>query len=533
MITRVKVTNYRCFSSLDFEPNDGMNVIVGDNEAGKSTLLEVISLVISGRVRGRSISEDLNPFWFNQSVVEQYFNSRQSGAEEARLPEIDLEVYFSDDTPGVERLKGIHNSMELDCPGLRVTVKPDPELRLELDSYLASGEAPRLIPTDLFTVNWRDFSGLVVTRSPRSMGIALIDGDTASSSTGIDYKLRQLLRDFVTRDESIKIALEHRKSKSEITAGTLSSVNRRIDNEGNSFGVGLQMDQSAATNWDAAVVPHINSIPFSMLGHGRKVATKVALAMSRTSESTQIVLVEEPENHMSHTQLQKLIGHIQSLAGERQLFISTHSSFVLNRLGFDNLHILHEASLTRLNVNSISADTISYFRKQPGYDTLRLAIATKVVVVEGPSDEMIFNLAYSQLKGREPREDAIDVITLGTRGRRALELGFALGKQMAVLRDNDGRAPEHWKDKVSEFLEDGVRELFVSDIESGNTLEPQMINAGNEAVLRSILEVSDNEELIDYMMEHKTDWAWRVAEASPSLQWPAYIQRAIEFYDGD
>lgn len=532
MITRVRVTNYRCLASLDFEPNAGMNVLVGDNEAGKSTLLEVISLVITGRVRGRSITEELNPYWFTQAIVEKYFTELRSG-EKVAPPTIELEVYFSDDTPGVQRLKGIHNSRKDDCPGLSVVVRPDPEMEPELKSYLSSNDAPKLMPTDLFTVTWRDFSGEVVTRSPRFMGIALIDGDTAASSTGIDYKLRQLLREFVKREESVQIALEHRKSKADITAGTLSSVNERIRSEGDSFGVGLQMDQSAATSWDAAVVPHIDSIPFSMLGHGRKVATKVALAMSRTSESTQIVLVEEPENHMSHTQLQHLIGHIQKLAGERQLFISTHSSFVLNRLGFDSLHIVHKASITPLNTTSISKDTISYFKRQPGYDTLRLAIATKVVVVEGPSDEMIFNLAYQKIKNKEPRDDAIDVITLGTRGKRALELGRALGKRMAVLRDNDGRPPEHWRTQASEFLQDGVRELFVSNLNGGATLEPQMVNAGNEPILRKILGVGDDEDLVNYMKDHKTDWAWRVAEAAPDLQWPTYIQQAIEFCDGD
>lgn len=533
MITRVKATNYRCFSTLNFKPNQGMNVIVGDNEAGKSTLLEIISLVLTGRVRGRSIADDLNPYWFNLAVVKTYFELLRADPTTAALPALELEVYFDVNDARVARLRGLHNSEGEDCPGLKVAVVPDPERETELNDYLASPDIPELIPTDLLTVIWRDFAGETVTRSPRSVSIAVVDGSTVASATGIDYKLRQLLRDFVSPAESARIALSHRTAKAHLTEGVLAEVNKRIEADGNSFGVGLQMDQSAATNWDVAVVPHMGSIPFSMLGHGRQVATKVELALNRTAESTHIVLVEEPENHMSHTRLQKLLGAIESHAGERQLFISTHSSFVLNRLGFGSLHLLHDAAVVHLDSTAISDDTISYFRKQSGYDTLRLAIATKVVVVEGPSDEMIFNLAFLKLKGVEPRAKGIDVVTLGTQGKRALELAHALGKRMAVVRDNDGRNADDWKADASQFLLDGERELFVSDPAHGKTLEPQIIEVGNDSILRQVLRIADDVDLLEYMAKHKTDWAWRVAEAQADLQWPDYIQQAIEFIDGD
>lgn len=532
MITRIKATNYRCFRSLDFEPNPSLNIVVGDNEAGKSTLLEVISLLISGRVHGRWASDDLNPYWFNREVVRAYFDGLRSG-DAPSLPEIDLEIYFGEDAPGTSRLLGIHNSRGEDCPGLRMHVRPDPEHADELTAYLSGSNLPQLVPTDLFIVDWRDFSGEPVSRQPRGLGVALVNSSTATAYSGIDYKLRQLIRDFVSPQESAKIALEHRKAKAAITAGTLQAVNQRIEDEGNSFGVSLQMDQSAAANWDAVVAPHIEDTPFSMLGQGRQVATKIALAMSRSFDNSQFVLVEEPENHLSHTQMQRVIEQINVLAGGRQSFITTHSSFVLNRLGLDSIHLMHKAELIPLNTSVVSEDTIAYFQKQSGYDTLRLAIASKVVVVEGPSDEMIFNLAYKKIRGVEPRANGIDVIALGTRGKRALELGKALDRKMAVLRDNDAKAPAHWEAQAAEFLKSGKRQLFIGDLELGNTLEPQIVRAGNEAALRALLNLDAAEVLVDYMIANKTDWAWSVAKTEPDLTWPKYMRDAIEFIDGN
>lgn len=45
-------------------------------------------------------------------------------------------------------------------------------------------------------------------------------------------------------------------------------------------------------------------------------------------------------------------------------------------------------------------------------------LARKLVIVEGPSDEMLLNRAYHDITGKYPLDDEIDVITQGTRNRR-------------------------------------------------------------------------------------------------------------------
>ena len=37
---------------------------------------------------------------------------------------------------------------------------------------------------------------------------------------------------------------------------------------------------------------------------------------------------------------------------------------------------------------------MNYFKKLPGYDTLRLVLAKRVILVEGPSDELVVQRAY-------------------------------------------------------------------------------------------------------------------------------------------
>ncbi|WP_373191271.1 AAA family ATPase, partial [Mycobacterium marinum] len=75
-----------------------------------------------------------------------------------------------------------------------------------------------------------------------------------------------------------------------------------------------------------SIVPQVADVPFVMAGQGQQASIKVALAMSRSAETTAYALVEEPENHLSHTSLTKLVSRIEELAGSRQIFLTTHSS---------------------------------------------------------------------------------------------------------------------------------------------------------------------------------------------------------------
>ncbi len=50
-ISKIKLMNFRRFRNYVIEPNNRINILVGDNEVGKSSVLEAIDLVASGNVR--------------------------------------------------------------------------------------------------------------------------------------------------------------------------------------------------------------------------------------------------------------------------------------------------------------------------------------------------------------------------------------------------------------------------------------------------------------------------------------------------
>ncbi|WP_164207137.1 ATP-dependent nuclease [[Micrococcus luteus] ATCC 49442] len=531
MIERIIVRGYRLFRDFELEPNAGVNIVVGGNEAGKSTLLEAISLGLTGRVNGRRAEEELNPYWFNRDMVKEYFAAIAAG-ESPPPPEILVELYMNDTTPDVQMLRAVYNSRAQDAPGLSVRIMPSPDYAQELAEYLRAPNRPDIIPVEYYEVVWKDFSGAAIRRRPKGLGVSFIDARTIRSSWGLDYHTREMLGDFVEAKERAAISVAHRTARHEISSTALIDVNKRIAEQGTKLhdkNLGLQMDQSAGASWETNVVPHVGEVPFALSGQGQQAAIKVALAMNRSAADTSFVLIEEPENHLSHTSLTRLIARIETLAGGRQVFITTHSSYVLNRLGLDKLRLLHAG--TPASFAAISQDTVRYFKRLSGFDTLRIVLAGKLVLAEGPSDEMLFERAFIDKYGKTPSDAGIDVMSMsGVALGRAMELAAVLDRQVAGIRDNDGKPPAHWESKVAEHLDPGKRRLFIGDPALGRTLEPQLLHVNDEATLRSFFGIRDaTKATLEWMADHKTESALLLAESPSRIKYPDYLMAAIEF----
>ena len=102
-IAKLKLTNYKRFKQFDFIPNERTDIIVGDNEAGKSTILEAIDLVISGNIRKvESIGIDRI---INTDSIDGFLKGSKKYDD---LPEVRIELFLNGDC-GFE-MEGKNNS---------------------------------------------------------------------------------------------------------------------------------------------------------------------------------------------------------------------------------------------------------------------------------------------------------------------------------------------------------------------------------------------------------------------------------------
>jgi predicted ATP-dependent endonuclease of OLD family len=237
--------------------------------------------------------------------------------------------------------------------------------------------------------------------------------------------------------------------------------------------ISVSLDTSARANWEAGIMPHLDDIPLPLVGKGEQNSVKIKLAME-TSAKSHIILIEEAENHLSYASLNELIGHIATNAGSRQIFITTHSSFVLNKLGVESVLLFlrgEGAHLTDLKDKT----TQDYFMKLPGHDTLRLILAKRSILVEGPSDELIVQRAYQIKHGKMPLEDGVDVIAVNSLAfKRFLEIAVLLKKTVDVVTDNDADVAALEK-KYADYLNSDIVKIQYDKDEQAHTLEPQLL----------------------------------------------------------
>ena len=147
----------------------------------------------------------------------------------------------------------------------------------------------------------------------------------------------------------------------------------------------IELDTSQRTSWETNLVPYLADLPFQLSGKGEQTASKIMLALDRKGDDCHMILIEEPENHLSFSSMAMMVAQITKKCQDKQIILSTHSTFVLNRLGLSKVILLHGGKHTSLA--KLSADTQGYFQKLSGYDTLRLILAKRSILVEGPSRE--------------------------------------------------------------------------------------------------------------------------------------------------
>ena len=72
-IREINIENFKCFKgNFNLKLNEGLNILVGDNEAGKSSILEAIHLALTGVFNGRYLKNELSQYLFNNDVVSEY-----------------------------------------------------------------------------------------------------------------------------------------------------------------------------------------------------------------------------------------------------------------------------------------------------------------------------------------------------------------------------------------------------------------------------------------------------------------------------
>ena len=375
----------------------------------------------------------------------------------------------------------------------------------------------------------------------------MIDSTSGKYQNGSDIYISRIVKENLEHEDIVNISQAHRNMRDLFNDDkSIIEINKKIKVSSNLSDkeIKLSVELLSKNAWENSLMTYLDEVPFHFIGKGEQCIIKTSLALShKKTKEANLLLIEEPENHLSHTKLNQLIRQIKENNENKQMIISTHSSFVANKLGLDKLIFLNDKKVAKLS--ELNSDTKLFFEKISGYDTLRLILCKKAILVEGDSDELVVQKAYMlKNSGKLPIEDGIDVISVGISFKRFLEIAEKINLNVAVATDNDGdidAISKKYKNYLGKNKKQTIKICFDDIVDSGslmigkkpfnyNTLEPKILKENSLKVLNDIFEkdYKSDDDLLKYMYSNKTNCALKIFDTDKSIEFPDYILEAIK-----
>lgn len=515
-IEKIKLFNYKRFEIFEYETLQNRNILVGDNEAGKSTILQAVDIVLTG---SRSKVETLGlESLFNCDAITQYLAGDKNLHE---LPVLSIEIYLNDH--GNMVLEGANNSDERLCHGVRLNCEPMiDDFSVEIQAALEGEDA--LFPYEYYSIKFSTFSGQSYTQNRRFLNHILID----SSLIGSDFATRQYTKSLYVTNTDLVQRHQHnhayRQSKAEFTDDSLAALNLAVGD----FNFDVKNDSKSNLEQDLMITER--GIPVSQMGKGKQCFIKTEFALQQREDATPIdlILIEEPENHLSHLKMKMLINRIEE-STQTQLLIATHSNSVCSRLDLHNAFLLSTSSNLLVSLQDLSDETANYFVKAPNNKILEFILSKSVVLVEGDSEYMLIEGMYERIFNEKLEDSGIHVISVGgTSFKRYLDLALLLGIKTAVIGDNDGDYQNNCTIKYEDYTADNIEVFYDIDDANRTTLEICLYQDNTELCDKLFEAGRRTLSVQDYMLKNKSDAALKLLEdGMDEIVVPDYIERAL------
>lgn len=468
---RIKAENFRVFGleadgkHLDLTFSSGLNILVGENDAGKSSIIDAIrfvllttsyeylrfqdddyhitglnraeSLTIEVELKGLSISQQAAVAeWLTYIPGENPYlvvcvKSKRAQQVSGNMARAETRYYSGPSGTGIEIGAAVRDLV-------RATyLKP---LR-DAEAELRPGRHSRLSQVlkahkDIQKEAKNDFNPKTPGVPPTTLvGYMARAQHDIQTSTVIDSVQKELNENHLSHmglvgselAGSIKVATE----------ASLSQVLERLE-------LSLRAPNGVDPDMECARGLGYNNVLF--------MATELLL-LGKQNELA-LLLIEEPEAHL-HPQLQaRVLELLESRSGDEsgesvQVILSTHSPNIAASAPVENLILVSHGETFRLARGETMLEDGDYrfLRRFLDVTKANLFFARAVAMVEGPA-EMLLLPAIAQACGRSFREAGVSMVNVGTVGlfryARVLQRknGVEVPVRVACLTDRD-IVPDH------------------------------------------------------------------------------------------
>lgn len=509
-IRKLSIQRFRGIQSLTWLPAEGMNVILGGGDVGKTTVLEAIALLLSPSNTAVISEAD---YWARDSAQEFVIEAVMSLPNATGIGSQNTFAWPWAWNGKDAVAPTADGDGDLSVPGepvYRVRVRGTTELELAWEVMQPSDEF------DHFSTAVRRRIGLVrMSADERNdRDLRLVYGSA----------LDRLLADNALRARIGKqvAGLNLHDSLNDKGKEAIESLDGRMAGAAlpSELKLGLTTSQGLSIGALIGLMATKNGValPLSSWGAGTRRMAALEIA-SATDKEASVTLIDEIERGLEPYRLRKLIN---ILAGQQgQIFLTTHSPVAISCAEGAHLWYLDSQG----SIGALPRDKIGPQQKRDPETFL----ARVAVIAEGPTEVGFLQYLLEKAFEGNPLDHGVRVCDGQGNGATLdlLETLASSGLLFAGLADDEGAAPERWK-KLKEKLAERLHQW-----PKGCT-EDHVIGAVPEANLLELLKDAEGEldgyrlrTLADRLgLQDKTADAIDVALKASGQTWRALIVAA-------
>jgi predicted ATP-dependent endonuclease of OLD family len=492
-ISKVHINNFRNFKNQEIQFNDGVNVIIGHNNAGKTNLIKAISLIFDDKATKRLEIDDFNKHTSPEELQKEppkiiitITISQGKSQEDDDLVTIanwltKLEEpyealltyeFFLPETKKDAYLKAVNGISDLN--EIWKIIKHD-FMRLFVYKIWGGNIINRAI-ADSESLQKFDFQFLNAIRDVerdmltgrntllRDVLDFFMDYDIKSSTQSNedkDNEIKQKRQQFSENSDNLIAELQGRmeKGKEQIlsyaTATGASFNNATPSFDGSISDIEMFSALKLIVEYETGI-----KIPATHngLGYNNLIFMSLLLAkmqvdsdgdyLDSNAKVFPILAIEEPEAHLHPAMQYKFLKFLKENRENnkvRQIFISTHSTHITSAVSLDEIICLHNENGETLvgYPSKVFQDDKSKKYVQRFLDATKsdMLFAQKVILVEGLAEQLLISI-FARYLNKPLEDNHIAVINVGGRYfNHFLHLfdnsEFAINKKVACLTDRD------------------------------------------------------------------------------------------------
>lgn len=528
-LSEVQIENFRCIQSLNWKLNDGLNILVGENDSGKTAVIDAIHLTLG------SVAQE-----YTTRLSESDF---RNGTEELRIT-CKFSKLGQDTKRFIEYLTYEEANGSEPVLYLSLCSEKTGNHRFPIRSQYLCGKPIEVVNPNDNQVHFQPNGGSIDLEARqffRATYLKPLRDAATELKARRGSRLSLLMYHLLVQEDSKQTSLEQAIADFETNlTDNFTGYTARKDGDNNhgvileqllgmlfqdeqsmtQIKLGLSTEQKLRGLLERLDLGYSENDSFYERGLGYSNLLFIAAELSLLDAGFRFLMVEEPEAHL-HPQLQiKLVEHFETL-NNTQIVLTTHSPNLASKARIETVTILKAGKAYPLDSGStkLDGDDRQFLQRFLDVTRANLFFARGVLLVEGESEELLIP-TIAKLLGKDLTKHGVSIVKVGSKAAARYANVFVRtdGKQLdipvAIVTDKDRIPaamqeihPEYKKKDAGEIAE--INEQYVRTCVSENwTLEYDLAlgdGEGNDLaieLLQAMFRLDDQSENSNVTTSH-------------------------------